>query len=139
MATACETVVLGRVRELPLRVGFRVAVSLGRVNGYGVTGAWGVSRAAFAGEGVGGGRLRDGDSDAAKTGASAVPRPSLSSRKRYWVCDVTWLSTCAARLYRVRWGPRCCEVHWSTGCDDKRRGWMLYWLVIRLSSRRPIL
>ena len=40
--------------------------------------------------------------------------------------DVTWISTCAARLYRARWGQRCCAVRWSTARDDKRRGWMLY-------------
>ena len=47
---------------------------------------------------------------------------------------VTWISTCAALYSRARWGPRCCAVHWSTRCDDKRRCCTLFfslmWLAI---------
>ena len=111
MATACETVVLGGVRELPPRE--RASLGWRCVDGYGVTGAWGVSRAAFAGEGVGGGRLRDGDSDAAKTGASAVPRPSLSNRK--WMVDIFShppRKTAFSSAELARWRPRCGAVLW---------------------------
>ena len=42
---------------------------------------------------------------------------------------------------RVRWGPRCRAVHWSSGCDDKRRGWMRFcflWLAVVVDLAEPL-
>ena len=121
MATACETVVLGGVRELPLRVGFASLSALGRVGGYGVTGARGFSRAA-AGEATAGG---GGATTTALQAKTAHRRPRIQNQKSMAVGLRGHINVRGA-VAACRWVPGCRAVHWPTRCDDKGRGWMQY-------------
>ena len=126
MATACETVVLEGGSRAAAAGGFRVAISLGRVDGYGVTG--GGFSSCFCRRGRRWGAAAVRRQRCTENRRRGGPAPVAIQQKMAGYGYVTWISTCAALYSRARWGPRCCAVHWSTGSDDKRRGWMQYWL-----------
>ena len=119
MATACETVVLRGFRELPPRE--RASLGWRYVNGYGVTGARGFSRAA-AGEATAGG---GGATTTALQAKTAHRRPRIQNQKSMAVGLRGHINVRGA-VAACRWVPGCRAVHWPTRCDDKGRCWMQY-------------
>ena len=129
MATACETVVLGGFRELPRRVSPRCQPRPGRWLRR--KGACGGFARGFRGEGGLGCLWQLSDSDGRETGASAVPRPSLSNRK--WVVDIFShppRKTAFSSAELALWRPRCGAVLWLQRLCDATRRHAVIWVVM---------
>ena len=117
------------VRELPRRVSPRCQPRPGRWLRR--KGACGGFARGFRGEGGLGCLWQLSDSDGRETGASAVPRPSLSNRK--WVVDIFShppRKTAFSSAELARWRLRCGAVLWLQRLCDATRLHAVMWVVM---------